>query len=402
MSERMYNIAVKGYVALFRDKGNGDKTKGLNEWLTKIREMLNTENKNTLDFISDFKMNLFSDEIFVFTPRGEMKSLPNGSTVLDFAYNIHTQIGDECIGAKVNHKLVPLNYQLKSGDQVEILTSKRQIPREEWFGFVKTARAKHRIKNSVRDYRKKFKEKGRKKLKEIFKQLNLDFNGTNLQRLMDKYNVNGTIDLFFSVSQDKIGLKEVRSSFSEAERGWIKYLRRPFSKGQKNLSETIREAVRDNPESVLIGGDVSEVNYETSECCNPIPGDDVVGFINENRPIQIHQTNCPNAINLMSTQAGRIVKAKWKKKESVSFLAGLKIKGIDHVGFINTITDVVSKEFKLNIRSFHLESSEGFTQGVILVYVPNSEVLNKLVDRLKKIEEIKKVSRIKRLEDSGS
>lgn len=401
LSERMYEIAVKGYVALFRDKKNLDGSGGLNEWMAKIREMLNTENQNTLDFISDFKMNLFSDEIFVFTPRGEMKSLPNGSTVLDFAYNIHSQIGDECIGAKVNHKLVPLNHPLKSGDQVEILTSKRQVPREEWFGFVKTARAKHRIKSALREYRKQFKEKGKNKLRGIFKQLNLEFNGTNLQRIMQKYNIKGTIDLYYGISENNIGMKEIRPCFSETERGWFKYLRRPFSKGQKNLSETIRDAARNNPESVLIGGDVSAVNYEMSDCCNPIPGDDVVGFINEEKPIQIHQTNCPRAINLMSTQAGRIVKAKWKKKETISFLAGLKITAIDHIGLINALTNVISKEFELNIRSFHLESTEGVTQGVLLVYVPDSETLSRLVDQLKKIKEIEKVSRIKRLDDPG-
>lgn len=401
LSERMYEIAVKGYVALFRDKEGSDGSGGLNEWMAKIREILNTENQNTLDFISDFKMNLFSDEIFVFTPRGEMKSLPNESTVLDFAYNIHSQIGDECIGAKVNHKLVPLNHSLKSGDQVEILTSKRQIPREDWFGFVKTARAKHRIKTALRDYKKQYKEKGKEILKGIFKQLNLEFNGSNLQRILQKYNIKGSIDLYYSIAQNNIGIKEIRSCFTETERGWFKYLRRPFSKGQKSLSDTVRDAVRNNPESVLIGGDISAVKYEISACCNPIPGDDVVGFIDEENPIQIHQTNCPRAINLMSTQAGRIVKAKWKMKETISFLAGLKITGIDHIGFINTLTNVISKDFNLNIRSFHLESTEGVSQGVILVYVPDSSTLSRLVDRLKKIKEIEKVSRIKRLDDPG-
>lgn len=398
-SERMHEIAQKGYVALWKDADSGAGDSGLEEWLSKIREILHTEDISALDFVSDFKMNLFSDEIFVFTPQGELKNLPNGSTALDFAYNIHTQVGNESIGAKVNHKLVPLNYSLKSGDQVEVITSKKQIPKEEWLDFVITARAKSRIKDAIREYRKTFKEKGMEKLKAIFAQLDLEFSGGNIQKLQNKIKIPSQIDLFYQSSQDRINLKDVKAAFPEEEKGWLRYLKRPFKKGQKPLSDSIKEKVMEKPESLVIGGDLADIKFELANCCNPIPGDDIVGFIFDRRPIAVHHTNCPEAIRIMSRHANRMVKAKWRKEESISFLAGLRIAGIDRLGLINKVTQVISHDYNLNIRSFHIESSDGVTQGVIMVYVPNTEALNLLIESLKKIKEVRKVTRIKRLSE---
>lgn len=399
-SRRMHEIAEKGYVALWKYKNSNNSESGLDEWLRKIREILKSKDSSALDFLTDIKLALFSDEIFVFTPNGDMKSLPKDSTVLDFAYNIHTQIGNESIGAKVNHKLVPLSHKLKSGDQVEIITSKKQIPKEEWFGFVATARAKSRIKDSIKDYRKTFKSKGQEQLKNIFEGMNIEFTGANIQKLQNRINYPSSIDLFYQVANDKIGSKEVKSAFPEGERGWLKYITRPFSKNQKSLSENIREKLKEKPESLIIGGDSVSENYHIADCCNPIPGDDVVGFIHNARPIEVHQTNCSEAIDMMSKHAKDMVKAKWLKKESISFLAGLRVIGIDQLGLINQLTEVISKQYNLNIRSFHIESSDGVTQGDILIYVPNSQVLNTVINKLKKIKEIKKVTRLKRLSDS--
>ncbi len=400
-SQRMHEIAEKGYVALWKYKTSGKGESALEEWFSKIREMLQTDESNALDFLSDFKMNLFSDEIYVFTPKGEMIGMPNGSTILDFAYNIHTQIGNECIGAKVNHKLVPVNHHLKSGDQVEIITSKRQIPKEEWFSYVTTARAKHRIKNAIREYRKTYRDEGKDKLKKLFDQINLEFAGAKVQMLQQRVNIPSSIDLYYQVSQGTFGLKELKAAFPEGERGLFRYLSRTLFKGQKTLSDSIREKVMEKPESLVIGGEISAITYEISPCCNPIPGDDVIGFIHQNKPIEIHHTNCNKAINLMSTHANRIVKTKWRKKELISFLAGIKITAIDNIGFINELTNIISQKQKLNIRSFHLESSDGVTQCIVLIYLPDVGILNELINNLKKIKEIKKITRIKRLSDSS-
>ncbi|MCF8227764.1 MAG: RelA/SpoT family protein [Bacteroidales bacterium] len=400
-SVRMHEIAEKGYVALWQHKKSPYSESGLDEWLNKIRDVLKSDDSNALDFLSDFKMNLFSDEIFLFTPKGDMKTMPQDSTALDFAYNIHTQVGNESIGAKVNHKLVPLKHKLSSGDQVEIITSKKQIPREEWLDFVMTARAKSRIKDAIKEFRKKFKEEGKSVLEKFFNQLNVEFSGGNVQKLQQKVNIPSQIDLYYQASQGNIGLRDVKGAFPEGERGWFKYLRRPFSKSSKNLSETIQEKVREKPESLIIGGDLTKINYEIAACCNPIPGDDVVGFIDKNGNINVHRTNCPEAIKLMSRFGNRIIKSKWRKDETISFLAGLRIHGIDNIGFINELSKIISLDFKLNIRSFHLESSEGILNAIVLIYLPDTGILNKLIERLKKVKEIKKVTRIKRPSDSS-
>ncbi len=400
-SVRMHEIAEKGYVALWQYKSSPSSESGLDEWLNKIRDVLKGDDSNALDFLSDFKMNLFSDEIFLFTPKGDMKTMPQDSTALDFAYNIHTQVGNESIGAKVNHKLVPLNHKLSSGDQVEIITSKKQVPREDWLDFVKTARAKSRIKEAIKEYRKQFKNEGKKVLEKFFNQVNVEFSGGNVQKLQQRVNIPSQIDLYYQASQGNIALRDVKNTFPDGEKSWLRYLTRPFSKSSKNLSETIQEKVREKPESLIIGGDLTKLNYETASCCNPIPGDDVMGFIDDKGNIKVHRTNCQEAIKLMSRFGNRIIKAKWRKDESISFLAGLRIHGIDHIGFINHLSEIISLEFKLNIRSFHLESSEGILNAVVLIYLPDAGILNKLIEKLKKVKEIKKVSRINRLSDSS-
>lgn len=403
-TERMKDIAEKGYAAHWKYR-NDDSESGLDMWLSRVREILQGDEENALDFLSDFKMNLFSDEIFVFTPHGELKSLPKGATVLDFAYHIHSQIGNTCIGAKVNHKLVPLNYRLKNGDQAEMLTSKSQMPKEAWLKLVVTARAKSRIKQAVRDYRKSFKEEGLRILKDYFEQLGLEFSGHNQYVLQDKIALPSAIDLYYHVAKSQIGFNDVKEALIESSKGgWLKNISIPFLKPKKqehrNISEEIRENIRKKPESLLLEGSISDLNYKISNCCNPIPGDDVIGMVLKNDVIDIHRINCPTAIQDMSKFGNRIVKAKWRKKGIVSFLAAIKITSIDSVGFINKITAIISTELNIDIRSFHLDTSEGVTNTTIMLYVNDLNNLNELIAKLKKIKHIKNIKRLDRFTKS--
>lgn len=401
-SVRMYDIGMQGYAAHWKYKSGEDTNSGLENWLKRIRELLQSSEENALDFLSDFKMNLFSDEVSVFTPKGELRNLPFGSTVLDFAYSIHTQIGNNSIGAKVNHKLVPVNYRLKNGDQIEMITSEKQKPKISRLRLVVTARAKSRIKQAVREERKKSKEKGSKILKEFFEQIDVEFTPHNIGLLLSKTGYSGPIDLFYFIAKGRIKLKDVKRAFLNGEKsGWIKYINLPFLRsknvGPETLSKKLRESIRSKPESVILGGTVNDLNYSILSCCNPIPGDDVIGLISEDESISIHQIKCPVAIQDMSKFGNRIVKAKWNKKESISFLAGIKIRSIDSIGLINHITGIISNEYKLNIRSFSLETSEGITEALITIYVNDLQNLHDLIDELKKIKDIKTISRVNRL-----
>ncbi len=398
-SERMDEIAEKGYAAYWKYKDSEHSESGLDEWLSRIRELFTSEEPSALDFVDSFKLNLFSDEIFVFTPQGDMISLPAGSTALDFAYNIHTQLGNQCIGANVNHKLVQLNYRLKTGDQVEIITSKVQKPKEEWFDFLVTARAKSRLKEGIREERKKYKEEGRIKLEELFKQLNIEPSKLNIMHLMEAEGISGIVDLYYYVAINRLNQSMIKNVFREKPTGFFKLFANPFSKtkSSKENSPKKEEAKNKDVTPPLLKEAMGELNYSISECCNPIPGDDVVALAFENEPLHIHRVSCPTAASLMSKFGDSIVKAKWRQQEGVTFLAGLKITGLDSVGFIHRFTGVVSKQLDLNIRSLELKSSGGVVEAVITVYVRNSQNLKDLIDKLRKIKEIKKVTRLDRL-----
>jgi GTP pyrophosphokinase len=402
-TERMDEIAEKGYAAYWKYKDSDHAESGLDEWLTKIRELITTDDNSALDFINNFKLNLFSDEIFVFTPKGEMISMPKGSTALDFAYNIHTQLGNHCIGANVNHKLVQLDHPLKTGDQVEIITSRVQQPREEWFDLVVTARAKSRIKEGIREYRKRYRDEGREKLENYLTQLKLEPNKANISRIIEHEELSGLVDLYYYTAIDKINFQRVRHVFKEKNSsGLMRYITNPFSRSKAAAPSDDSSDLAVNPNQSLIKDQKGEFNYTVSRCCNPIPGDEVVAIVFPNEPMHIHRVNCPKAINLMSQFGNNIVKAKWKHKEDIAFLAGLKITGIDSVGFLNRLTEVISMQLNLNIRSLQLESSKGVVEATITVYVHNAQSLKDLIDKLKKIKEVKKVSRLERLHDIES
>ncbi|HEY9115681.1 MAG TPA: RelA/SpoT family protein [Bacteroidales bacterium] len=399
-SKRMDEVAKKGYAAHWKQKENGSNNAGLEEWLGTTRELLNESDEQAIDFINDFKKNLFSDEIIVFTPKGKIVNLPIDATVLDFAYSIHTDLGNQCIGANINHRLMPIDYQLKSGDQIEIITSKIQQPNERWFNYVVTARAKSRIKNALKNERKKFREAGREKLSNFFEQLKLENSKVNINKLIKEKKTKGRLDLYHQLATDKITLKEVKEILLPQETivSRMRNFMFPFSKPKTiDFPKEIATENKDKQETEVAEGEAKELEYAVSRCCNPIPGDDVIGLVFPGEPIQIHRTDCNVAIKLMSQYGKNIVKAKWKQQEGIVFLAGLTIKAVDKIGLIQTLTKMISEEFQLNIRSFNLESVEGLVDITVKLYVNNTEKLKHLIQRLKSIKEIIKVTRIDKI-----
>jgi GTP pyrophosphokinase len=400
----MDDIAERGYAAHWKYKDLIDTETGIEEWLNKIRDMLVLEDTDALDFVDDFKLNLFADEIYAYTPRGDVKTLPAGSSVLDFAYAVHSQIGDHCIGAKVNQVLVSRKSMLKNGDQVEILSSNSTMPDEEWLKYAVTAKARTNIKQHIKEQQKKLHILGKEKLGALFQQVSLPDDKATVQRFLDFHAIKSTDDLYFMLANGDMGVDEIKQFTQESERkNLFSYFSRPFSKAKpvnnKSLSETIVEKLKEKPESLLLGDDITQIKYVMARCCSPIPGDDVVGFLNENSSIQIHRTNCKDAIDLMSKYGKRIIKAKWKNKESIGFLTGIKIQGIDKKGFIRKVTEVITEKHNINIRSFHLDTSEGMTEGTVMLYLHDTQTLSKLLENLMKIKEIIKVTRIDRFNE---
>lgn len=401
-STRMNEIANKGYAAYWKYKDLGKIDTSIDNWLKKTRLLLKDSDEDTFDFIRDFKKNLFSDEIFVFTPAGEMANMPSGATVLDFAYSIHTDLGNQCIGANINHRIVPMGHKIKSGDQVEIITSKIQSPTEDWYKYAVTARAKSKITHAVKNIRKQYKKIGEEKLESYFKQLNIENTKHNLYLLLTSSKIKGHIDLFYFIAKNMIGLKDIKEIMHphESRLSWIKSFRLPFSKprivSQPDNNKEIIKSPSNFEEKEYIS-DFNTLEYSVSECCNPLPGDNVMGLIFPNEPIQIHLTNCNDAIRLMSQHGKNIVKAKWKQKAGITFLAGINIKAADSIGLIKEITTPITEEFNINIRSFNLKSSEGLADMDITVYVASTKVLKKLMARLKKIKSIIKVTRLDKI-----
>jgi GTP pyrophosphokinase len=388
---RMDDLAENGYAAHWKYKDSAaDKESKLESWLLRIREMLENPDPNALEFIDDFKLNLFSDEIFSFTPKGDMKTLPVGATALDFAFEIHTKVGEHCIGAKVNHKLVPLSHELKSGDQVEILTSNKQTPKEDWLNYVITAKAKSKIKNSLKEQRKKVAEEGREILERKFYKHKIDFTLQNVNDFCHFLKVPSSQELFYRAALGNVDVKEIKA--------FIKHKENPVKPQQKKgdapkLEQLVTNA-RGSSNMLVIGDDMQKLDYKLSPCCNPIPGDDVFGFITINEGIKIHRVNCPNAIKLLSNYAYRVVKAKWMNDQMISFLAGIKIIGTDEIGLVNNITKVISNENNVNMRSINFDTDGGMFEGTIMIYVHDTKHLNHLIDNLKKVKGVTKIERI--------
>jgi GTP pyrophosphokinase len=402
-SKRMNEIANKGYAAYWKYKDGSANDVGLEEWLKRTRELFNEDSDETIDFINDFKSNLFADEIFVFTPKGEVINLPTGATVLDFAYTIHTDLGDHCIGANINHKVVPVDYKVRSGDQIKVIKSKVNQPNADWFKYVVTARAKGRIKQAIKNKRKKYRHEGEDKLKAYFKQLNIPFSKLTLGSLLKIQEVSGLVDLYYFVATDKLTLKNVKESFPPVE-GWsgrlMKSLRIPYLSTRSDVEENDADNNEGSDNQGKIKKQLDQhLDYTVEKCCNPIPGDDVIGLFFPDEPIQIHRTGCGRATQLMSYYGKNIVKTKWKHKEGITFLASLKIKAVDTIGLLSSITAITTDELKLNIRNMYLRSSEGLTDISLSLYVPDTLVLKKFVKKLKKIKEVIKVSRVDKIDE---
>jgi len=401
-TKRMDEIAEKGYAAHWKYKGDNESDSGLNQWLNKIRELLQSADDNALDFLDDFKLNLFSEEIYVFTPTGELRSMPNNACILDFAYSIHSQIGNQAIGAKVNFKLVPLNHKLKSGDQVEIITSKVQKPNEEWLQFVTTARAKAQIKDAIKEERKKKVETGKKLLAEMFAELKINHDQASEKAFMEHLGIKSTVTFYYQIAIREILVSDLKNFLLKSgKRRWLSYLMNPFGKGTKGdkkeqpqLSRIIQDQLKERPEALLLTENTSEIQRRLAPCCNPIPGDDVIGFISSNKSISIHRTNCEQAVKLMSTFGHHIVKTKWANQEDIAFLTGIRIQGTDQFGLINNITKVISQELSIKIRALNINTFDGLYEGTAMLYVSDTEHLNNLVKKLTKLKGVEKVSRI--------
>ncbi len=389
-TRRMDDIAELGYAAHWKYKESASEN-ALDEWIKRIRITLENPDPNALDFIDDFKLNLFSDEIFVFTPKGELKNLPSTATALDFAFEIHTMIGARCIGAKVNHRLVPLSHGLKSGDQVEILTSEKQRPKEDWLRFVVTAKAKSNIKSLLKEDNKRIALDGKEILERKLKSFKINDNETNIHKIQVFYRLPSIHELYFKAGTDQLDLSKLAALKKES--GQLKF-RRTARKKPDGFKEFVTRSDQKSA-NLVIGDSMEKFDYKLSQCCNPIPGDNVFGFITVSDGIKIHRENCPNAIQLMSKYAYRIVKAKWNSQESIAFLAGIKIGGIDQVGLVNDVTMVISNEYNVNMRSISFDTDDGIFEGTIMVYVNDTNHLTELMRKLRNISGVNTVSRIK-------
>ena len=390
-SERMNEIAEKGYAAHWRYKENNATDNSLDHWLARIREMLEAQDGSAIDFIDDFKLNLFSDEIFAFTPKGDLKTLPVGATALDFAFEIHTQVGESCIGAKVNQRLVPLSHVLKSGDQIEIITSKKQKAKNDWLNYVVTAKAKSKIKQALKEQEKRQTGLGKEMVQRKLKSMGADFNSQNIDVLENFFGATSTLNLYHHVAHGKIDLKKLRGI--TVENGLLIHEPARTEEVPAKKEKKIKSA--DIPKDVLIiGENEKDVPYKIAPCCNPIPGDDVFGFVTINDGIKIHRTNCPNAIQLRSNYAYRVIRARWQSQKEREFASGIYFKGIDDIGLVNNITKTISGELNVNMKSISFESNDGVFDGKVVVYVHDTDHLKNLIVKLRKVEGVLTVERI--------
>ena len=384
-SKRMNEIAEKGFTAYWSYRTDNQTESGFDEWLKRVNELISSESDSTLDFVDTFTNDLFSDEIKVFTPQGKAITLPKHSTALDFAYNIHSEVGNHSIAAHVNNQLVQLDQKLNTGDQVEIITSEAQHPQEKWFEFLNTAFAKSKLKAGIKEYRRGFREKGEELFNGIMKKLDLEASKANAHKVMDEEHISSVVDFYYYIAQGKINeqiiQKVLKPQSSSSSGGFL----RAITFGLLGNSDK-HEQESANP--------LGEFDFNVATCCNPIPGDEVVAFNFPGEPMQIHRSNCAKAIEMMSRYGNNIVKAKWQPKSEIAFLAGLKITAIDNVGLLNKMTNLLSNELKLNLHSLQMESKQDLVEANISVYVHSTTELNLLIDKLSKMKEVKKVVRL--------
>ena len=391
-SKRMDDIAEHGLAAHYKYKESKTDENKFDRWIAEIRDLLDSPDMNALDFVNDFKLNLFNDEIYVFTPKGELRVLPTGSTILDFAYDIHTEIGNRCIGAKVNNRLMPLSYQLLNGDQLEILTSKKQKPNDEWLRFVVSARAKQKIKSSLNEERKQIAADGKEILERKFKQFNVRMNSENIQFLANHFHVSTITEFYFRIAKGKADLSKLREL--EVVNGVLQSQRKIQSKKiNSGKEEGTFEGINTDKDTIIIGEDFKGFEYQLAKCCNPIPGDKIFGFITISNGIKIHRFTCPNAVHLMSKLAYRCLKAKWEGEQLIERIAAIRIVGIDQLGMVNRLTEIISKQNHVNMKSISFETNDGVFEGRIKVLVYDTAQLEQLTRKFEEVEGVQRVTR---------
>ncbi len=390
-THRMNEIAEKGLAAHWKYKEDTQDESRFDKWFHQIREILANQDTDSIDFLHDFKTNFLTEEIYVYTPKGDVKMLPIGSTAIDFAFYIHSAVGAKCIGAKVNHKLVPLNHKLNSGDQIEIITSNKQKPTEDWLSIAVTARARNKIKDALKEQKRLVAEEGKYILQRKLEAINAKLNQHNIDELTAFYKVSSQLDLLYNIAVKRIDLKELKTFVVVGDK-----IDAP--KPQKIVTDvkTIdqqKSLIGKDAELIIFGESSDKIVYTLAQCCKPIPGDDVFGFITATDGLKIHRTNCPNATQLLANYEHKIVKTKWAKNKEISFLTGLRIIGIDDVGIVNKITNIISGELRLNIAALTIESKDGLFEGLIKIFVHDKDELDELVNRLKLLNGLHSIDR---------
>ncbi len=394
-SERMDEIAEKGYAAHYKYKQGATEENSLDVWLNQLKEALENAESNAVDFVEDFKLNLYSKEIYVFTPKGEIKSLPKGATTLDFAFSIHSEIGVKTRGTRVNGKLVPLNHVLNSGDQVEIITSANQKPTAHWLDYVTTARAKNKIKNVLNESTKKIAEDGKEILTRKLRHLKITLNEQTVNELVNYFKLQTSLDLFYRAGLGTIDNQKLKDFAAQKSNTLVNFFKKTIKRSPNAQPEHIhKEEISKNYDLLVFGSEQDKLDYKLSTCCNPIPGDDVFGFVTINEGIKVHRKDCPNAISLQSNFAYRIIQAKWIDSSQEEFKATLKITGMDTLGLTNELTKVISNQMNVNIQSISLSGEAGLFNGHVTVVVQNNVILKKLMDNIKKIDGVDKVIRV--------
>ena len=391
-SKRMDEIAEKGFAAHWKYK---EKIKGgsqFEDWISSIRDLISQKNYSPQEFLDDFKGNLYNEEIFVFTPNGDLKTLPQNSTVIDFAFSIHSELGSKCTGAKIDDKLVPINHQLKSGDQVNVITSSNQKPSEDWLKKVVTSKAKSAIKNNINRQRKNLSSQGKELIKRKFKQLKLEFD-ENVSKVSSYFQYKSIIEFYYDIAKGSFNLKRLKE--------YLDHVKNVSNKPKNKIieieidrSSTVKNSEINKGKLIEFEGKKDDIEYSLSKCCKPIPGDDIYGFITVNEGIKVHRTNCKNSPELLSKYAYRILKANWYTKSNVELITSLSIEGTDRVGVIDDITKIISSQLKVNMKSINVDLNDGIFKGEIELFVSDTLQLSKLIKKLQKVPNVTNVKRL--------
>lgn len=391
-SDRMNEIAEKGYAAHFKYKHGNDGDSSLDAWINRLQEALENPDQSAVDFVENFKLNLYNKEIFVFTPKGELKSLPKGATPLDFAFSVHTEVGLHTRGARVNGKLVPLSHELKSGDQVEIITSDSAHPTNNWLDYATTARARAKIKSSLKDDKKELADEGKITLARKLKSQKIQLNEKTVNELVAFFKLGTSLDLFYRVGNGTIDNKMIKDFAAQRSNALMTFIKSKIRK-PNNPPDVDKDEITNTYDSLVFGPDEQKLDYSFAKCCSPIPGDSVFGFTTINDGIKVHKNNCPNAISMRSNYAYRVIKAKWVDSTDTGYQTDINLTGIDNLGLVNTVTAEISNHLNVDIKGINFTTQGGIFKGRITVVVQNNGLLKTLIENLKKIDGIDKVTR---------